>query len=184
MVSLTSLLLPIVLSAVVVFLASSFIHMLLPYHRKDFAPLPNEDAARPALRVPPGDYALPYATSPDLMKTPEFTQKMKEGPIVFMTVLPGGSWSMGPTLAQWFVYCLVVSLFAAYIASRALGPGAEYLEVFRFTGTTAFAGYALALWQGRIWYRRSLRYTLTTTFDGLVYALASAGVFGWLWPAT
>lgn len=182
MVPLTSLLLPIVLSAVFVFIASSIIHMLLPYHRKDFAPLPNEDAARPVLRVPPGDYATPYATSSEAMKTPEFTQKMKEGPIVFMTVLPSGSWNMGPTLAKWFVYCLVVSLFAAYITSRALGPGAPYLHVFRFTGTTAFVGYALALWQGRIWYRRSLRYTLWSTFDGLVYALATAGVFGWLWP--
>jgi hypothetical protein len=183
MVPLTSLLLPIVLSAVLVFIASSIIHMLLPYHRKDFAPLPNEDAVRSVLRVPPGDYATPYAASAEAMKTPEFTQKMKEGPVVFMTVLPGGSWNMGATLAQWFVYCLVVSVFAGYVGGRATGPGAEYLSVFRFTSVTAFLGYAAALWQGRIWYRRGLRYTLASTFDGFVYALLTAGVFGWLWPA-
>ena len=184
MVPLTSLLLPIVLSAVLVFIASSVIHMVLPYHRKDFAPLPNEDAARSVLRVAPGDYATPYASSGEAMKAPEFTAKMKEGPVVFMTVLPGGAWNMGPTLAKWFGYCLVVSVFAAYIAGRARGPGAEYLDVFRFTSTTAFIGYTLALWQARIWYGRSLHYTLTTTFDGLIYALLTAGVFGWLWPGT
>jgi hypothetical protein len=184
MVPLTSLLLPIAVSALFVFIASSVIHMLLPYHRKDFAPLPNEDAVRPALRVTPGDYATPHATSPDVMKTPEFTQKMKDGPVVFMTVLPGGSWNMGTMLAQWFVYCVVVSLFAAYIAGRARGPGADYMDIFRFTSVTTFIGYTLALWQARIWYGRSLRYTLTTTFDGLVYALLTAGVFGWLWPGS
>jgi hypothetical protein len=184
MVPLMSLLLPMVVSAVFVFIASSVIHMLLPYHRKDFTPLPNEDAVRSVLRVPPGDYATPYAASSEAMKTPEFTQKMKEGPVVFMTVRPGGSWNMGATLALWFVYCLVVSQFAAYIAGRALAPGAEYMQVFRFTGATAFIGYSLALWQGAIWYRRSLRYTLLTTFDGLVYALLTAGAFGWLWPGT
>jgi|SRR5688572_15940991 len=182
MVPLTSLLLPIVLSAVLVFIASSILHMLLPYHRKDFAPLPNEDAVRDVLRVPAGDYATPYAASPEVTKSPEFARKMKEGPIVFMTVLPPGSWNMGATLGKWFVYCLVVSLFAAYVAGRARGPDAAYLDVFRFTSSSAFLGYALALWQGRIWYRRSLRYTLTTTFDGFLYALLTAGVFGWLWP--
>ena len=182
MVSLTSLLLPMLLSAFLVFIASSIIHMLLPYHRKDFGPVPNEDAVRNALRVPPGDYVTPHAATPEAMKTPEYTQKMKEGPIAFFTVLPAGHWSMGATLAQWFVYCFVVSIFAGYVAGRTLAPDAAYMTVFRITSVVAFTGYVLALWQQRIWYKRSLRYTLTSTFDGLIFGLLTGGAFGWLWP--
>jgi hypothetical protein len=183
MVSILSLLIPILLSAVLVFIASSVIHMFLGYHANDFRGVPDEDAARAALRaVPPGEYAMPWAGSMEAMKSPEFTEKMKAGPIVFMTVRPGRAPSMGRELTLWFVYCVVVSLFAAYIAGRALAPGASYMDVFRFAGTTAFAGYALAQWQQTIWYHRSAMTSLKNTFDGLVYALLTAGVFGWLWP--
>jgi hypothetical protein len=184
MISLTALWLPILLSAVLVFIASSVIHMLLPFHRKDFSPLPNEEVVRAALRVPPGDYATPYAADMDAMKTPEYQQKMKEGPVAFLTVRAAGEWNMGSTLFKWFIYCVVISVFAGYVAGRAVDAGDDYLSVFRFAGVTAFAGYVLALWQGLIWYGRSWRYTLTTSFDGLVYALLTAGVFGWLWPWT
>jgi hypothetical protein len=181
MVSLMSLLIPILLSAVFVFIASSVIHMLLGYHARDFGPVPDEAAARTALRMPPGDYVVPFAGSMEAMKSAEFTEKMKTGPVAFMTVVPNGV-GMGRSLALWYVYCVVVSLFAAYVASRALGPGADYLQVFRFTGATAFAGYVLAQWQNTIWYHRSVTTTLKNTFDGLIYALITAGTFGWLWP--
>ena len=183
MVTLVSLLLPILLSAILVFFGSFVIHTLLGYHASDYRAVPNEDAVRAALRdIPPGDFAIPYAGSMEAMKSPEFTEKMKEGPIVIMTLSPGQKPSMGKELTLWFVYCVVVSIFAAYIAGRALGPGAVYLDVFRFTGTVAFAGYALAQWQSTIWYRRSAMTSLKNTFDGLVYALLTAGAFGWLWP--
>jgi hypothetical protein len=183
MVSLVSLAIPIVVSAVFVFIASSIIHMFLGYHRNDFVAVPDEDAVRRALStVPPGEYGVPYAGSMKAMKSDEFNEKMKAGPVVLMTVSPGGPPTMGKELSLWFVYCLVVSIFAAYIASRALEPGALYLDVFRFAGTTAFAGYALAQWQNTIWYRRSAIVSLKNTLDGVVYALITAGVFGWLWP--
>jgi hypothetical protein len=183
MVSLVSLLLPILLSAFLVFIASSIIHMFLGYHANDFRAVPNEDAVRNALReVPPGDFVVPHAGSMAAMKSAEYTQRMEAGPIVVMTVRAGQSPSMGKELTMWFVYCAVVSLFAAYIAGRALEPAAAYLDVFRFTGTTAFAGYALAQWQMTIWYHKSAMTSLRNTFDGLVYALITAGVFGWLWP--
>jgi hypothetical protein len=184
MVTLMSLLLPILLSAILVFIASSIIHMFLGYHAGDYRAVPNEDAVRGALRdIPPGEFAIPYAGSMAAMKSAEFTEKMKAGPIVLMTVSPGQTPAMGRELTLWFVYCVVVSIFAAYIAGRALGPGAAYLDVFRFSGTVAFAGYALAQWQSTIWYRRSAMTSLKNTFDGLVYALLTAGVFGWLWPS-
>jgi hypothetical protein len=133
--------------------------------------------------VPPGDYVVPCAGNPKEMKNPEFIEKMTKGPVAFITVIPSGPPSMGKSLALWFLYCVVVGIFAAYIASRALEPGARYLSVFRFAGCTAFIGHAIALWQNTIWYRRAWSSTLKSTFDALVYALLTAGTFGWLWPS-
>lgn len=183
MVPLASLWLPILLSAVLVFVASSIIHMVLTYHRSDFAKVPSEDAVMDALRgTPPGDFLTPYAGSPAAMRDPAFVEKRSRGPVAVITVAPSGAPSMGRSLALWFLYCVIVSIFAGYIASRALGPGATYLEVFRFVGATAFAGYALALMQNSIWYSRRWSITLKSMLDGLVYALLTAGTFGWLWP--
>jgi hypothetical protein len=185
MVPLPSLAVPILLSAVVVFVASSIIHMVLGYHRHDVRPMAKEDEVMAALRpfaIPPGDYALPCARSMQALKDPDFVAKMKAGPVAFVTVGPSGPPSMGKSLALWFVYSIVVSVFAAYIAGRALGPGAPYLAVFRFAGCSAFMGYSLALLQNSIWWRRNWGMTLRSMFDGLIYGLLSAGVFGWLWP--
>jgi hypothetical protein len=185
MVPLMSLGIPILVSAVIVFLASFVLHMLLPYHRSDLRRLPKEDEVLEALRrlgVPPGDYAAPHAGSPADMKKPEFVEKMKKGPVVLMTVAAGCSPSMGKSLFQWFIYAAVVSLFSGYIASRAVGPGAAYLSVFRFVGCAAFMAYSLALAQASIWYWRNWSATLKSMFDGLVYGLLTAGTFGWLWP--
>ncbi|MFQ5717948.1 MAG: hypothetical protein ACE5IK_00225 [Acidobacteriota bacterium] len=52
MIALTSLVLPILLSAVLVFVVSSIIHMVLPYHRGDFSQLPAEDDPEAHLRRP------------------------------------------------------------------------------------------------------------------------------------
>ena len=185
MVPLASLWLPILVAGALVFVVSSIIHMVLPYHRSDFAPLPAEDDVMEALRrfkIPPGDYLVPCAGSPDRLRATDFIEKMKRGPVAVMTVMESGPPSMGKPLAWWFVYTLVVGLFAGYIASRALPVGASYRDVFRFAGTVAFVGYSLALWQNSIWYKRSVSATAKSTFDGLIYALLTAGVFGWLWP--
>jgi hypothetical protein len=185
MVPLMSLVIPILVSAVIVFVASSIIHMALPFHRNDLRRLPKEDEVIDALRrfnLPPGDYVIPCAGSPADMKKPEFIEKMKKGPIVFMTLAPGRPPSMGTSLLLWFLYSVVVSFFAAYVAGRALEPGARYLAVFRFAGVTAFIGYSLALLQNSIWYKRNWGTTLKSMLDGLVYGLLTAGTFGWLWP--
>jgi len=166
-----------------VFVASSIIHMALRYHSGDYKKLPSEDAVMEALRsfdLPPGLYVMPHAAGPKEMKSPEYVEKRKRGPIAFLNIMKDSS--MGASLAQWFAYCVVVGIFAAYVTGRALGPGAEYLEVFRFAGTTAFAGYTLALWQDAIWFRTGWLATSKSTFDGLVYGLLTAGAFGWLWP--
>ena len=185
MVPLSMLVIPIVLSAVLVFIASSVIHMVLTYHRSEYRKLPSETEVMEALRrfgIPPGDYIMPHASSPKDMGSPAYKEKRARGPVMFATVMKGGEVSMGPQLAQWFVYCIVVSIFAAYVTGRALPPGSDYRDVFRFAGTVGFMGYGLALWQNSIWFRRSWGSTLKSNIDSLIYGMLTAGAFGWLWP--
>ncbi len=185
MTGLDLLLLPILLSAVIVFIVSSLIHMVLPWHKTDYPKLANEDKVMDALRplaIPPGEYMTPRPASREDMRSPEFAEKMKKGPVMILTVWPSGPAKMGTPLVLWFLYAAVIGLFAAYVAGRALPVGAEYLHVFRFAGVAAFLGYSVALWQMSIWYHRPWSTTIKATVDGLIYALLTAGVFGWLWP--
>ena len=185
MTGLAELWLPILLSPVFVFVVSSLIHMVSPWHKNDYPKMANEDKVMDALRplsIPPGDYLIPRPSSRKEMRSPEFAEKMKKGPVMLLTVWPNGPTPMGKTLALWFLYAAVVGLFAAYVAGRALPPGADYLHVFRFAGVVPFLGYSVALWQMSIWYHRAWSTTIKMTVDGLVYALLTAGTFGWLWP--
>jgi Flp pilus assembly protein TadB len=184
MVPVFALWLPILVSAVLVFVASSLIHMVLKYHASDHRPVPQEDALAELLRpLEPGQYTIPYAGSMKEMGEPAFVEKMKRGPIAIITMRRAGSAGVGPSLAAWFVFSIAVSIFAAYVAGRALGPGADYLAVFRFAGTTALVAYAVGGWQESIWYGRPWGTTVKNTIDGVIYAAITAGVFGWLWPA-
>jgi hypothetical protein len=185
MTGLHSLWIPILLSSVFVFFASSIIHMLSPWHKSDYPRMPNEDKVMEALRplaIPPGDYMVPRPENREALRSPEFLEKLNKGPVIVATVMPNGMMSMGRNLVLWFAYCCVVGLFSAYIAGRALPAGAPYLHVFRFAGAVAFIGYSLALWQMSIWYRRAWSTTIKATVDGLIYACLTAGTFGWLWP--
>ncbi len=89
---------------------------------------------------------------------------------------------MSKNLVLWFLYPVVVGLFAAYVATHALSVGAPYPRVFQIVGATAFIGYAVALWRMSIWYRRAWSTTIRASVDGLIHARLTAGVFGWLWP--
>ena len=185
MVELSALWLPILLSAVVVFVVSSIIHMASPWHKSDYPKMPNEEKVMDALRplaIPPGDYMVPRPFDRKDMGSPEFAEKLKKGPVLMMSVWKNGPMQMGPTFVQWFLFAVIVGVFAAYVAGRALPAGAEYLHVFRFAGVTAFIAYSVALWPLSIWYHRPWLATFKMTVDGLIYGLLTAGVFGWLWP--
>jgi hypothetical protein len=185
MVSLVSLWQPIGLSAVIAFLASWILHMFSGIHRGDLRQLPQEDSVLDALRASraePGDYMAPYLASPAQMREPAFLEKRRRGPMVVLTLSPGGDPGMGKPLAQWFVYLLIVALLSGYVAGRTLPAGAPYLSVFRVVGTVAFMGFSLAHAHQSIWWRHRWSTTLKYMFDGLLYALLAAGVFGWLWP--
>jgi len=185
MISIAALWLPILVSAVLVFIVSSIIHTVLSYHKSDYSKLPSEDEVGEALgkfNIPPGEYVIPKAESAADMKSDEYKAKLEKGPVGFMTIMPNGPWSMTGSLIQWFVYSLFIGIFCAYVTGRIYGPDAYYLDVFRFSGTTAFLGYSIALFQDSIWFKRKWSTTLKFVFDGLIYALLTAGTFGWLWP--
>jgi hypothetical protein len=185
MIPLTSLLLPIAVSAVLVFIASSLIHMVLPYHRSDYGRVPSEDEAMEALRrfsIAPGVYVMPAPGSAAEERSPEYIAKRAKGPIAMLTVFKPGPPELGMQLGLWFVYTLVVSVFVAYVTGLALGPDASYRSVFRIASTVAFMGYALSLPQFSIWFGRPWSITLKSVFDGLIYGLLTGGAFGWLWP--
>lgn len=184
MVALSGLWMPVLISAVVVFVASSVMHMILPYHRKDYGKLPEEEKVLEAMRgagVPPGQYMFPFRTHQE-MDSPEVAEKFKRGPVGIMTVIPSGPMVMGKYLAMWFAYCLVVSLFVAYLTGQALGPGKAYLLVFRVAGMAAFLAYGVGQVSNGIWRGQPWGVTLKEAMDGFVYGMLTAGVFGWLWP--
>jgi hypothetical protein len=184
MVPLTAFWLPVLLSAVIVFIASSIIHMVLPYHRSDYRALPDEDKLMAVLRgagLTRGLYIFPYCTHKD-MKSPAAQEKYKQGPVGMMTIFPSGPPALPKFLGMWFVYCLIVSFFVAYLAGHTVAHGAPYLAVFRVVGTAAFLAYGLAHLSNGIWKGQTWGTTIKEVFDGLIYGLLTAGTFGWLWP--
>jgi len=183
MVPLTELWLPIVLAAVIVFIASSIMHMALKYHASDYQQLPDEARAMEAMRgTKPGYYTFPHCKDMKEMGTPAHMEKLKAGPVGMVTIIPSGPPNMARFLGMWFVYCLFVGFVAAYLAGRTLGPGTHYLQVFRVVGTAAFLGYSVAHISDLIWKGQPAGMVVKDIIDGLVYASLTAGTFGWLWP--
>lgn len=184
MVSITELWLPILLSSVIVFVASSIIHMVLPYHRSDYKQLPDEDKALAGLRAAapkPGLYVFPYCDHKN-MKSPEVQEKFKQGPVGMLTVRPNGPVNMGGFLGLWFVFNVAVGIIVAHLAIHVVPAGAHYRIVFRVAGTASFLAYGMgniinSIWRGQTW-----SMTAKEIIDALIYGSLTAGTFGWLWP--
>jgi hypothetical protein len=184
MVPLTALWLPIVLSAVIVFIASSIMHMVLPHHKSDYRKVPDEDKVRATLRsasLSRGLYMIPFCT-PKEMKSPEMAAQYKEGPVAMITVFPNGTPVLPKFLGMWFVYCLIISFFVAYLTGRTVPPESAYPAVFRVAGTAAFLTYGLGPLANGIWKGQPWGVVIKEVIDGLLYALLTGGTFGWLWP--
>ena len=185
MVSLASLWLPILLSAVAVFIVSSIVHMALGYHKADFDTMSAEDDVMRALapfNLPPGQYMFPAPKGMASMKDPAFIEKKNRGPNGVLRVYPNGMVGMGAPLAKWFVYSLVVSLFAAYLGSRFLPAGAQGSEIFRLTTTVAFLSYGMAHVADSVWWGVKWGVTTRNLLDALLYGAATGAVFMWMWP--
>lgn len=185
MTSLMQLWLPILLSALGVFIASSLLHMVLKFwHMPDYHGLSNEDEVGAAIRKgnpAPGMYVLPFCKMED-MKKPEVQEKFKKGPVAFMILRPNGMMNMGASLGQWFVFCLLTSFFCAYLAGSALAAGTDPLQVCRIVGTAAFLAYSFGVIPEGIWWGHPWKSVFKMVIDGLIYGLVTGFVFAWLWP--
>lgn len=181
----TSLLLPIALSAVAAFLIPMLIYAVMPWHRTDYIKLPDEDGVMAALRafkLPPNDYMMPHPGRGAEMKSPEFDAKCDAGPVMIVTVAPNGQWNMGKVMGAWFLFVLVVSASVACIVASVIPPGGEKQAVFRLVAEITFLAYATGAVPMSIWYRRKWSTAFKTMVDSVLYALATGGIFAWLWP--
>ena len=181
-----SLWLQVIVSAIVVFVASSIVHMALKYHKADHKRLPSEDAVRDALakaNLGPGVYFTPYCAEMKEMNDPAIKQKFEKGPVAMLTVYPKGSPMLPKHLALWFGFCVLTSFVAAYIARHTLHPGDDGMLVMRITGTVAFAGYALSSFVDSIWKGQPWANTARNVADGVLYAVLTGLVFRLMWPA-
>ncbi|QBB69995.1 hypothetical protein ELE36_06265 [Pseudolysobacter antarcticus] len=185
MVSLAQLWLPILLSAVFVFFASSVFNMLLKFwHVPDYRGFSNEEEVSAAIRnanASAGMYMIPYCTSGD-MKKPETREKFRRGPVGAIFLRQPGEMNMGASLGQWFVFCLLVSFLCACLASSVLGTAAPFANVFHLVALGAFMAYALGTLPNGIWWGHPWRSVLKYAIDGLIYALIAGATFAWLWP--
>jgi hypothetical protein len=185
MVSLVQLWLPILLGAVGVFVASAIIHMFLGFwHNPDYHGFSNADDVAAAMRKgnpSPGIYMVPHC-KPEDMKKPEVQEKFKKGPLVFMFLRAGAPMAMGKSLIQWFVFCLVVSLFAGYVAGATLGTGTAGIQVFRVSATAAFMAFGFSSVPSGIWWGQPWGPVFKDMVDGLIYGLIIGAVFACLWP--
>ena len=186
MVPLLDLWLPILLSAVFVFVVSSVVHMVLPLHKSDCAPMKGEEEILAAIRKhgnAQGQYMFPHAPSMKEMGSPEMLAKFQRGPVGNLTLRPNGVPAIGKALGQWFVLTLVIGACVAYIAGLGLARGAEAMLVFRAASAVALVGYGASPVMESIWKGVPWSTTAKFLFDGVLYALATGAAFAWLWPA-
>lgn len=186
MVSLVQLCLPILISAVLVFVASALLNMLLKFwHGSDYHTFSNEDEVRAAMRkgtLETGLYHLPGCT-PETMKQPQFQEKLKQGPNALVSVRPNGVMNMGASLGQWFVYCLLVAIVCALLGRSAMPAGVPHEHVFHLIGLAALLGFAFGAIPNAIWWSHPWNSAVKYFVDGIIYALIMAATFTWLWPA-
>ena len=128
--SILDLWIPILASAVIMWIASALVWTVLPWHKGDYKKTSDEEGVRTALKgLSPGFYNVPHCTSTEEYKQPEAQQKFIDGPQAFITILPNGLPSMGRNMVLMFCYFIFVGVLCAYFVSRTVEPGADYLAV-------------------------------------------------------
>ncbi len=185
MTPLLSLLLPIALSALAVFIVSMIVHMAMPWHRSDYANVPDHAAAIAAiqsLHLAPGDYAVPNPRLPGGGSNPNFVADFERGPTFHITLMPSGGMNMGKLMGTWFGLMLLVSTIAGLVTGSIVAPGGDRHAVFHFSAVITTCAYGFGSWPLSIWYSRKWSTAFKETFDAMLYGLASGAVFMWMWP--
>lgn len=178
--------LPILLSGVFVFIASSILHMVLQFwHAPDCKGFSNEDEVGAAIRkgnAGAGLYMIPYC-SPEAMKNPATQDKFKTGPVGVIFMRRSGAMNMGAFLGQWFAFCLLVSFFSALLAVHVMPIGAPFAHVFHVIGLAAVMAYAFGVIPDAIWWGHPWGSAIKHIIDGIIYGVITGATFAWLWPA-
>jgi hypothetical protein len=180
-----SLWLPVLVSAVAVWIVSAIVHMALRYHRADYKQLAEEASIAEAIRAVgpgPGLYVMPYCTDQAQMKDPAMRKRYEDGPVALLTVMRNGLPNLGKHLVQWFLLCFLVSFATAYVARHALNNDSDPLTVLRLTGTVAFMAYGFGYFQDSIWKAIPWSNSLRGLLDAAIYGLTTGLVFRFLWP--
>ena len=182
MVTLGMLWLPILVSAVIVFIASNVLWMVLPFwHHKDYSNLASSDAVVASLKdTPSGQYMVPSMNWGKM--TEEQKSAVQRGPGGLLLLRNPMQFSMGSALTGFFLFNVVVIAIVAYVGSFSLGVGAKYPQVFRVVASAGILGYSFHTVSDSIWYGRPWSSTIKFVIDGIIYGVLIAGTFGWLWP--
>jgi len=184
MTPIASLMLPILVAAVAVFILSTVVQSLMPWHKRDFGNVPDDDTFLNVIRqldIPPGDYMVPSPRLPSGARNPDFVEKWAKGPSVTMTVIPPSA-SMGRYMGQWFAFTLLVAAIAGWVTRMAVGPAGGDHAIFHYGAIITFLSYSLGAWPLSIWYHRKWSTAFKGAFDAIVYGAATGLVFTWLWP--
>jgi len=170
---------------VAVFVVSSIIHMTPLWHKTDYPRLATEDRVLDAAASDRhSSRRLPHAAAgePAQMRSPEFQEKMKRGPAVILTVLPPWTGSMARNLVQWFVYCLVVGVFAHSLRLRVAAGFPSVCCRLPLRGDDRVPRLHAGAVADVHLVPPSWAMTLKSTFDGVIFALVTCAVFTWMWP--
>jgi hypothetical protein len=185
MISLGQLWLPILVTAIAVFAASSLVHMVFAGTFPTTAgSRTRTTCARWCARARP----VPGSTSSRIAPIPrrwaaEMVARFKEGPIGVLVLRPVGMPSMGKPLGLWFGLNLLVAILAGYLACRTLAAGSSFPQIFRVVGLFTFAAYAIGPLQQAVWMGKPWASACKEAGDALIYGVVTGLVFGWLWPS-
>lgn len=185
--TLLALWLPILLSAGVVFVLSSLVHMAIKWHAFDYKGFANDEAVRTALRgdQPPVQgvkYVVPYCPDMKEMASDAMRKKYQEGPVAVVIFGPNAQPNMGKYLGMWFLLTLVVAVVVTFLTSRFVPLDHAYAaRAAKLAGALTFLAYGFGTIQESIWMFRSWRSTATYLADAVLYALGTGAVFYWLW---
>lgn len=184
--ALLSLWLPILLSAVAVFVLSSLVHMVFKWHMPDYKGFANEDAVRTAINAghpSPGQYVLPYCKDMKDLASEAMKKKYQEGPVGFLRLNAPGPHNMGKSLGLWFLFTLAVTTVAAYLAWRVCGlDPAQASRAAKWAAAISFIAYGFGGVPESIWLVRPWVSTAKYLLDAALYGLGTGLVFFWLWP--
>jgi hypothetical protein len=160
-VSLAQLWLPILIATVCVFFTSSIIWMLLPYHKPDIKFIPNETEFDEAMA--------------------KLKARWKSGPWGTINVM-GQQPNFAINLLKTFIAYGLITTMVAYIAGMSVGPGAEYMHVFRAVATAGVLGHCMGGLANAFFMGTPTRFIFTSFIDGVIFALITAGVIASMWP--